>query len=87
MMQRIALIAGLWLGLATAAQAQTSYPMLMSVHPVAAQTGQTSEHVIQSRYSLEGASQIIVSGAGVTGEVVADETSDKDDDKKNKKSA
>ena len=51
--------------------AQTSYPMLMSLHPVAAQQGQTSEHVIRSRYNLYGAFKVLVSGNGVHGEVVS----------------
>lgn len=50
--------------------AQTSYPMLMSLKPVAAQVGQTSEHTISSRYSMFGAYQVLVSGTGVTGEIV-----------------
>jgi hypothetical protein len=54
---------------ASSASAQTSYPMIMSVSPVAAQTGQTSEHTLESRYSLFGAYRVLVSGAGVTGEV------------------
>lgn len=56
----------------SAAQAQTSYPMLMSLKPTAAQVGQTSEHEVHSRYSMYGASQILVSGTGVTGEVVTE---------------
>ena len=51
--------------------AQTSYPMLMSLHPVAAQQGQTSEHVIRSRYNLYGAFKVLVSGNGVHGDVVS----------------
>jgi hypothetical protein len=86
MIRRFALIAGLGLGLAArAAQAQTSYPMLMSVHPVAAQAGQTSEHVVQARYSLEGATQVLVTGEGVTGEIVSEETKDGDEAKKDDK--
>ena len=50
--------------------AQTAYPMLMSVHPVAAQRGTNSEHTVRSRYSMYGASQVLVSGEGVTGEVL-----------------
>lgn len=49
---------------------QTSYPMLMGVSPVAAQIGQSSEHNLSSRYSMFGANQVLVSGNGVTGEVV-----------------
>jgi hypothetical protein len=55
---------------ATPVQAQTPYPMLMSLTPVAAQTGQASEHEVLSRYSMHGAYQVLVSGAGVAGEVV-----------------
>src|SRR5690606_37400405 len=56
---------------ASAAEAQlTSYPMLMSLKPVAAQVGQTSEHEVNSRYSMHGATTVWVSGEGVTGEVV-----------------
>ena len=49
--------------------AQTSYPMIMSVSPVAAQAGQTSEHTLESRYSMFGAYRVLVSGAGVTGDI------------------
>ena len=50
--------------------AQTSYPMLMSLKPVAAQVGQTSEHVIKSRYSMFGAYDVLVTGEGIRGEIV-----------------
>lgn len=69
--------------------AQQSYPMVMSLHPVAAQTGQTSEHEVTARYNLHGAYKIFVTGTGVTGEVVPDEMKpdDKPDDpaKKNER--
>ncbi len=52
------------------ALSQTSYPMLMSIEPVAAQVGQTSEHVVKSRYTMRGAYRVLVSGTGVSGEVV-----------------
>lgn len=52
------------------ASAQTSYPMLMSAKPVALQVGTTAEVTIQSRYSMRGAFEVLISGAGVTGEVV-----------------
>lgn len=48
--------------------AQTSYPMLMSVKPVAVQAGATAEVTVASRYSLDGAYQVLVSGVGVAGE-------------------
>jgi hypothetical protein len=59
--------------MASIAHAQTSYPMLMSVHPVAAQVGQASEHEVNARYNLFGAYQVLVTGTGVTGEVVPPE--------------
>lgn len=55
------------------ADAQTSYPMLMSLKPVAIQVGTTSECELQSRYTLQGAYQVFVSGTGVTAEVIAPE--------------
>src|SRR5262245_43992668 len=55
------------------AQTNNSYPMLMSVKPAAAQIGQTTEHEVNARYNLHGATQIIVSGEGVKGEVAPPE--------------
>ena len=57
--------------------AQTSYPMVMSVKPVAAQIGHTSEHTVYSRYSLTGTYQVLVSGDHVHGEVVEPAAKDK----------
>jgi hypothetical protein len=45
--------------------------MLMSLKPAAAQVGQTSTHTVNSRYSLLGAYQVLLSVSGVTGEVIA----------------
>lgn len=70
---RIVLGLGLVLCGSSFAVAQKSYPMVMSLHPVAAQTGQTSEHEVSARYDLSGAYQIFVTGQGVTGEVVPPE--------------
>jgi hypothetical protein len=50
--------------------ADTFYPMIMAVSPVAVQAGQTTECEISSRYDMSGAYQVFVSGDGVTGEVV-----------------
>jgi hypothetical protein len=50
--------------------AQQSYPMLMSIEPIAAQIGSASEHTIKSRYTMEGTYRILVSGSGVAGEVI-----------------
>lgn len=58
------------------AAAQQAYPMLMAIEPVAAQVGQTSEHVIKSRYSMQGAYRLLVSGTGVEGQVVLSESTE-----------
>lgn len=58
--------------------AQTSYPMVMSLKPVAAQVGQSSEHALVSVHSMFGAHEVIVSGTGVTGEVLSKMEKDKD---------
>jgi len=59
--------------MAIPAAAQDPYPMLMSLSPVAAQVGQTTEHTVYARYNLDGTSEVIVSGEGVRGEVVPPE--------------
>ncbi len=64
------LIAAAMLVAAVPTAARAQYPMLMSLKPVAAQVGQASEHTITSRYNLYGAYQVLVSGTGVTAEVV-----------------
>jgi hypothetical protein len=60
----------LWGGQIVFAQTQNSYPMLMSVKPVAVQIGQTAEVELSSRYSLLGASRVLVAGDGLTGEAL-----------------
>ncbi len=65
------LLYAMWLlSVASMARAQTSYPMLMSLKPAAAQVGQASEHELEARYSMFGAYRVFVTGEGVTGEVV-----------------
>lgn len=61
---------GLTLLAAQTAVAQTSYPMLMSLHPTAAKTGASSVHTVNARYSMYGANKVLITGEGVTGEVV-----------------
>ena len=63
---------------ASVASAQVSYPMLMSLKPVAVQVGTTSECEVQSRYTMLGAYQVFISGTGVTAEVVSPEMPPKD---------
>ena len=59
--------------------AQTAFPMLMSLKPVAVQVGTTSEITVNSRYSMHNAESVLVTGGGVLGEVVPPEV--KKDDK------
>jgi hypothetical protein len=61
---------GLVVSCASVAQAETAYPMVMSLKPAAVQVGQTAEVTVNARYSMYGAYQVLVSGCGVTGEVV-----------------
>ncbi len=49
--------------------AQTSYPMVMCVRPVAVQVGQTTECEVLARYNLNGAYKVFVTGDGVTATV------------------
>ncbi len=67
---RIAAAAAILVGTIEIAAAQTAYPMLMAVEPVAAQVGKTSEHVVKSRYTMAGAYEVLVSGSGVKAEAV-----------------
>ncbi len=52
-------------------RAETSYPMVMSINPVAVQIGQTTECEVSARYNLYGAYKVFVTGQGVVGEVDA----------------
>jgi hypothetical protein len=69
MIRTTALAAVTLLMAASAAAAGTSYPMVMSLRPVAIQAGTTAEMTVRSRYSMEGAYRVLISGAGVTGQV------------------
>lgn len=64
-------------------QTKNSYPMLMSLKPTAAQIGATTEHELSARYNLAGASTILVSGTGVSGEVLPNEKEKPEDRTKN----
>ncbi|MFO1064046.1 MAG: PPC domain-containing protein [Pirellulales bacterium] len=57
----------------TPAMSQVSYPMLMSASPTAVQVGTESEVTLKSRYSMEGSFQVLVSGQGVSGQVIPPE--------------
>jgi hypothetical protein len=51
-------------------RAETSYPMVMCVRPVAVQVGQTTECEVVARYDLHGAYKVFVTGTGITATVV-----------------
>lgn len=51
-------------------RADTFYPMVMGVAPVAVPTGAATECEVRARYSLEGAYRVLATGDGVIGEVV-----------------
>jgi hypothetical protein len=61
------------------AHAETSYPMVMCVRPVAVQVGQTTECEVLARYSLQGAYKVFVTGTGVTSTVEEAKTPPKAD--------
>jgi hypothetical protein len=65
------------------AQTSNSYPMLMSLKPTAAQIGQATEHELSARYNLAGASQVLVTGLGVVGEVLPNDQEKPEDRTKN----
>lgn len=62
---------GLWWTVDCAAQ--ISYPMVMSLKPIAIQVGATTECEVNSRYTMLGTFQVTVGGTGVTAEVVPPE--------------
>ncbi|MEK6237530.1 MAG: hypothetical protein N2C14_22715, partial [Planctomycetales bacterium] len=66
---------------ATPAVGQTSYPMLMDLHPVAIQAGTKAEATVSSRYDLNGTYRVFVDGKGVTAKAIPNKPSE-DKDKK-----
>lgn len=81
-MRRLVLAVSLIAACAQTASAQTAFPMLMSLKPVAVQVGTTSEITVNSRYSMHSAESVLVTGGGVLGEVVPPEVK-KDDNTPN----
>lgn len=63
---------------ARSASAQSAFPMLMSLKPVAVQVGTTSEVTVNSRYSMHSAESVLVTGGGVLAEVVPPEVKKED---------
>lgn len=64
--------------------AETSFPMIMSVSPIAVQQGTTAEVTVKSRYDLRGTFEVLVSGDGVTAEAVLPEEKPVEGDEKPK---
>jgi hypothetical protein len=67
---------------AAPARAETGWPMVMSVRPIAVQAGQSIDATVQSRYSMFGAYQVLIGGQGVTGEVIQPPPKPEEFDKK-----
>jgi hypothetical protein len=59
---------------ATPARAQTSYPMVTHVTPVAVQRGKTSDVTVEGQMNFAGAYKVLAEGAGVSAEVVPSPT-------------
>lgn len=70
MIRRCLIFAALLFLLPAVARADTFYPMVMAVTPVAVQAGYSTDCEFTSRYSLQGAYKVFVTGDGVTGEVL-----------------
>lgn len=70
---RVLVFAWLTCGLAAFAMGQASYPMLMSLSPVAVQAGTSADCQLTAAHNLYGASQVLISGTGLTAEVVPPE--------------
>ena len=52
------------------APAQTSYPMITHVTPVAVQRGKTTEVTVEGRMNFAGAYQALFEGTGISAEIV-----------------
>jgi hypothetical protein len=52
---------------APSSRADTFYPMVMGVNPIAVQVGTTTECVFHGRYNFHGAYKVLVTGTGVEG--------------------
>src|SRR5437773_10211086 len=57
-----------WVSVGNPLRADTFYPMIMAVRPVAVQAGKTCACEFESRYNLHGAYRVFVSGTGVVRE-------------------
>src|SRR5438874_5661131 len=67
-MKQMVAVAGLLFAVTTA-RADTFYPMIMAVRPVAVQASKTCECEFESVHNMHGAYKVLVTGTGVAGEV------------------
>src|SRR5882672_10169751 len=58
--------------LTTPILAQTSFPMITHVHPVAVQRGQTAEITVEGQMNFAGTYQMLMQGDGIKAEVVSE---------------
>lgn len=69
------------LAITSSAQAQQSFPMVMALEPCAVQAnGKATELKVSSRYSLDGAYQVFVTGSGVAAKPVDGQKADEGKD-------
>src|SRR5688500_2382703 len=69
-MRRVLFCAILGLSTATSVYAQTSFPMITHVHPVALQRGKTTEVVVEGQMNFFGAYKTLFEGTGLTAEII-----------------
>jgi hypothetical protein len=69
-MRRLVLCAIAGLAASSSLQAQTSFPMITHVHPVAVQRGKTAEVVVDGQMNFFGAYKALFEGAGLTAEII-----------------
>lgn len=69
-MRRVVLCAVACLSAVPALQAQTSFPMITHVHPVALERGTTTEVVVEGQMNFFGAYKALFEGTGLTAEIV-----------------
>lgn len=73
-MRRVLLCAVACLSAVPSLHAQTSFPMITHVHPVALQRGKTAEVVVEGQMNFFGAYKTLFEGSGLTAEIVPQKT-------------
>ena len=70
MWSRLLIAALVALAIDTMAEAQTSYPMITHVTPVAVQRGKTTEITVEGQMNFVGVHTLLIEGKGITAEVI-----------------